>query len=181
MESPIELVLQNLGLSPKAEEIVSLHEPFNWDITSDLLLGLEERFKSLSLPLKVQKKLFKIIAEALDNVCKHSKKSEIYKLSCFSCKIHDGIMFMATRNLISIKEINSLVEMIEDINNSDIEQINSNYRKRLKDGTLDTKGNAGLGFYEMARKSKEPIRFNFSSNDSESAFFTYVIVVDTNQ
>ena len=61
MESPIELVLQNLGLSPKAEEIVSLHEPFNWDITSDLLLGLEERFKSLSLPLKVQKKLFKII------------------------------------------------------------------------------------------------------------------------
>lgn len=180
MKSPIELVLQNLGLSPEAEEIVSLHEPFDWDITSDLLIDLEERFKAFNLSIKVQKKLFKIIAEALDNVCKHSKKSEVYKLSCFSCKIHDGVMFMATRNLISINEIKDLVEMIEDINNSNIEEINSNYRKRLKDGTLDTKGNAGLGFYEMARKSNEPIRFNFSSNDSESAFFTYVIVVDTN-
>jgi hypothetical protein len=181
MSLPIDVVLQNFGIPDDAVSVVSLNHPFNWENTTDLLLDLEEKLKNLDLPLKIQKKLSKIVTEAVDNVCRHGLKAEDNKLSSFTCKMHDNVVYMATRNLVSSTEIKKLVDMIEEINNSDLEEINLNFRAQLKHGKMDRMGNAGLGFYQMARKSTSPIRYNFSSNDIDNAYFTYLITVDTKQ
>jgi hypothetical protein len=175
------VVLQNFGIPSEAKEIVAMHYPFDWDNTSEVLLDTEKKLNELAFPIKVQKQLINIITEALDNVCRHGLKSDENKLSSFSCRILDGVVYMATRNLISSTEIKFLVDMIEQINNSNEEEITKSYKSQLKNGKLDNKGNAGLGFFQMARKSTEPIRYNFSSNDIDNAFFTYLISVDTNK
>lgn len=181
MSLPIDVVLKNFGIPSDAKEIVAMNYPFDWENTSEVLIDAEKKLSSLDFPIKVQKRLMNIITEALDNVCRHGLKSHENKLSSFTCRIHDGKVYMATRNLISSTEIKFLVDMIEQINNSNEEEITKNYKSQLKHGKLDNEGNAGLGFFQMARKSTEPIRYNFSSNDIDNAFFTYLITVDTNK
>ena len=128
MPLPIEVVLQDFGIPAEAKEIVAMHYPFDWENTSQVLLEAERKLEDLDFPIKVQKRLMNIITEALDNVCRHGFQSDENKLSSFTCRIFDGVVYMGTRNMISTVEIKFLVDMIEKINQSDEEEITKNYK-----------------------------------------------------
>jgi len=51
------------------------------------------------------------------------------------------------------------------------------YKKKRKEEPKSSSKGAGIGFIEMARKSSEPIKFNFEKLTNDSSFFTIEIIV----
>lgn len=178
MSLPIFKLMENFGVPKEAKELITLNEPFDWNNTGEAILELESHVEELNISTKSKKQINKIVTEILDNVCRHAMQDSSL-LSCFSSKIHEDKIYVATRNLIQNNEVGQILMMIEDLNASDKDQLNERYRHQLKNGKLDQGGNAGLGFLEIARRTKEMIRFNFESNELGDSYFTLFIVIET--
>lgn len=178
MSLPIFKLMENFGVPKDAKELITLNEPFDWNNTGEAILELESHVDELNITTKSKKQINKIVTETLDNVCRHAIQGES-KLSCFSCKIHDNKIFVATRNLIQNNQVGQILMMIEDLNSSDKDELNERYRHQLKNGKLDDGGNAGLGFLEIARRTNDMIRFNFESNEVKDSYFTLFLVIET--
>lgn len=180
MSLPIFKLMENFGVPTDAVELVTINEPFDWNNTSAAILEIEDRVEEMHVSLKSKKQINKIVTEILDNVCRHAaEEGNTSLLSCFTCKIKEDKIYVATRNIIQNKDVASILKMIEGLNMSNKEELNEQYRNKLKNGKLDGEGNAGLGFLEIARRTNDMIRFNFESNGIQDSFFTLCITIDT--
>lgn len=180
MSLKLENLLANFGVSEDAINLLLLTEPFEWENTTEAIYEVEEKLNQFDLTLNSRKIINKIITESLDNVCRHSEANVFGELSSFSCKIDlsSKNLFVTTRNIIPNSSVAAILEMIQELNNLNKDELNSLYRDQLKNGTLDHKGNAGLGLIEIARKTKQEIKYNFEYFNNELTFFTLFITIN---
>ena len=64
-----------------------------------------------------------------------------------------------------------MVEILEKINSLDRDGLKQLYKQQIKEGRLSTKGGAGLGFIDIAKKTGNPLHYSFISIDDEFSFF----------
>lgn len=178
MTLPILNVLENLGVPRMASEILVLNEPFDWTKTSQILEDIENELSS-DIDLGKRKKIIKVVAEALDNVCKHSSKYPNLQVSSFLCHIDDQEkLYISTRNLVQNVEVGKLILSIQQLNLSNQDELNELYRNQLKHGKLNNEGDAGLGLIEIARKSTDKIRYTSEYYDVKNSYFTFLITIN---
>jgi hypothetical protein len=178
MSLPILNVLENLGVSRLADELLVLNEPFDWTKTNQILDDIEIKL-SVDIDLGKRKKIIKVVAEALDNVCKHSSKLSNLQVSCLLCHIDkDDNLYISTRNLVPNDQVGNLILKVQQLNLSNQDELNKLYRDQLKFGKLNEEGDAGLGLIEIARKSTEKIRYTFEYYDVKNSNFTFLITIN---
>ena len=180
MSLKLENLLVNFGVSEEAIDILLLKEPFEWENTTKAIYEVEEKLNKFDLTLNSRKIINKIITESLDNVCRHSEVNDFGELSSFSCKIelNSKNLFVTTRNIVPNSSVGALLNMIQELNNLNKDELNDLYRHQLKNGSLDNQGNAGLGLIEIARKTKQVIKYNFEYFNNEYTFFTLFITIN---
>lgn len=130
----------------------------------------------------VQKKVFHVMVECLQNISKHADNH----FDFVSSKDGRGIFMVSkdekeynvtTGNVIKNEKIPELQAMLEQINSMTKEELNQLYKQKIKEGRLSEKGGAGLGFIDIARKTGQKLIYSFLKIDEEKSFFVLTTTI----
>jgi hypothetical protein len=149
------------------------------DALTEQLIKLSEYYlQNFSDLHKLKKRVPFLIAECFQNVVRHGASegdSDIDKphsVDFFQMNILEDRVVMTSCNLVPNSIMEELRKKITDINSMDADTLRNFYFNVLSNTGLSSKGGAGLGLIEMARKSARPIQYYFFPVDENySRFF----------
>jgi hypothetical protein len=133
----------------------------------------------------VQKKVFHVMVECLQNISKHADDfgSNDY---IFSGR---GIFLVAkgideysvtTGNIVDNGKIPILKGLLEQVNSLDKDELTELYKKQIKEGRLSDKGGAGLGFIDIKRKTGRNLDYHFLPINEDTSFFLLTSTISRN-
>jgi hypothetical protein len=152
---------------------------FQGVMSQETIIGMGEVLRSEMHhihPLNVVNKVFAIFVEMTQNVLHYSfQRTEANgkstgKGTVLVFTIEQGYSIV-TANLVNDRQKTNLQEKCQLINSLNEDQIKEHYlnrRRRLVEG--DSKG-AGLGFYDMVRRSGNPVEFRFEPATDQLHWF----------
>lgn len=158
-------------------------------ITQEVLISLGDTIKEKlhrdDCDAKVIRRVFSVLVEAAHNILKYSSEKTTIDPNNRSIGIgligigkNDRNLFLIfSGNLVTNAEAKMVEERLTYINNLTREELKEHYQQQLKGGTIGADGSAGLGLYEVARKSDCPIEYSFTPIDAEHMFFELKIYV----
>jgi hypothetical protein len=144
-----------------------------------LLMLLEKEMENSEFGFVGRKRLFMFVLESLQNVSRHSGKSEHADMSLVVYSKTDEGYTVTTGNVLPVSSINELKIKLEEINNLDTKEIRNVYRQMLSTAEFSNKGGAGLGLIEMAKKTGNKLDYDFVPLDNEFAYFILSKTVDS--
>jgi len=144
-----------------------------------LLMLIEKEMEDSEFGFVGRKRLFMFVLESLQNVSRHSNRSELADMSMVVYSKTDGGYTVTTGNVISTVNISDLKRRLDEINNLDVSEIRSVYRQMLIHSELSSKGGAGLGLIEMAKKTGNKLDYDFIKLDNKNSYFILSKTVDS--
>ncbi|MDA3952967.1 MAG: SiaB family protein kinase [Bacteroidales bacterium] len=172
--------------SMKAHEITLVYEgEITHQITKAFTSLTESNMAKESEANSVQKKVFHVMVECLQNISKHADSfgSDDFLFAgrgIFMVSKGKDDYHVTTGNVIENDKIVELTEMLDHINILDREGLKQLYKSQMKEGRLSEKGGAGLGFIDIARKTGNKLEFHFLPIDESSSFFLLTSSVSRN-
>ncbi len=161
----------------KSQEVSLVYEgEITHQITKAFTSLTESKMLKEDEPSTVQKKVFHVMVECLQNISKHAEGADETE----SGKDGRGIFMVSkgeeeynvtTGNVIPIDKIDDLKGMLENINSLDKVGLKKLYKQQIREGRLSDKGGAGLGFIDIAKKTGQKLDFHFRAIDERTAFF----------
>lgn len=127
-------------------------------------------------PNTVQKKVFHVMVECLQNISKHAENRN----NIVTSKDGRGIFMVSkdeleynvtTGNIIDNDKVPVLREILENINKLDTLGLKKLYKQQIREGRLSERGGAGLGFIDIARKTGQKLIYSFLTLNEEKSFF----------
>ena len=158
-------------------------------ITQEVLISLGETIKEKlhrdDCDAKVVRRVFSVLVEAAHNILKYSSEKAFMDESNKSTgigligigKTDCNLFLVFSGNIVTAAEAASIEANLKLINTLTREELTKSYQQQLKQGTISSDGSAGLGLFEMARKSDRPIEYAFSPLSDGSFFFELKIFV----
>ena len=138
-------------------------------------MAVEEDYNS------VQKKVFHVMVECLQNISKHADQRSIVSSKdgrgLFLVSKGDDEYNVTTGNVIQNDKVEPLRQVLENINSLDKDGLKQMYKRQIREGRLSEKDGAGLGFIDIARKTGEKLIFSFLPIDEESSFFILISTI----
>ncbi len=127
-------------------------------------------------PNAVQKKVFHVMVECLQNISKHAENRNNIVTSkdgrgIFMVSKNDLEYNVTTGNVIDNDKVPELREMLENINRLDPDGLKKLYKQQMREGRLSERGGAGLGFIDIARKTGQKLVYSFLTINEEKSFF----------
>jgi hypothetical protein len=163
--------------SMKAHEITLVYEgEITHQITKAFTSLTESNMAKEDESGTVQKKVFHVMVECLQNISKHAEDfgKEDYLFSgrgIFLVSKGDNEYSVTTGNAVDNDKIDELSNMLESINVMDKDQLKELYKKQMKEGRLSDKGGAGLGFIDIRRKTGKELEYHFLPINDDTSFF----------
>ncbi|WP_027419205.1 DUF6272 family protein [Crocinitomix catalasitica] len=153
-----------------------LHEDFTFayldhfsDSATDALISLQD--SRIAAKKLIRKRISYLITESFQNVIRHSESENSNFNKLFTVRSFGNRHSIVTINPIkksARKNIENSIDGLEGLTESALREL---YLEALQNNELDTKGGAGLGLIEMARKTKRAPKYKFTEiSDSEYAF-----------
>ena len=133
----------------------------------------------------VQKKVFHVMVECLQNISKHADDFGTNEY-LFSGR---GIFLVAkskddytvtTGNAVENNKVQDLKKLLEQVNSLDKEELTELYKKQIKEGRLSDKGGAGLGFIDIKRKTGKNLDYHFLPINNDTSFFLLTSTIGRN-
>ena len=151
-------------------------------VTDGLIAFAQSLIDVTEIDRKTKKRVFYILVECVQNITRHQEIPDDEPPES------DGIFFIQSSgekynisqgNLIINEHINSLKEKLDSINKLDKDELKAYYQSALRNSRISSKGGAGLGLIEIARRSCNKIRFKFDPvDDKYSLFFMDTLIGD---
>jgi len=163
--------------SMKAHEITLVYEgEITHQITKAFTSLTESNMAKEEESNTVQKKVFHVMVECLQNISKHADSfgSDDFLFAgrgIFMVSKGDIEYHVTTGNVIENAKIDELTRILDNINILDKEGLKQLYKTQMREGRLSEKGGAGLGFIDIARKTGRKLEFHFLTIDEENSFF----------
>jgi hypothetical protein len=163
--------------SMKAHEITLVYEgEITHQITKAFTSLTESNMAKEDEPATVQRKVFHVMVECLQNISKHADDftSSDFLFSgrgIFLVSKGDNEYSVTTGNAVDNDRIEELTEMLESINKMNKEELKDLYKKQMKEGRLSDKGGAGLGFIDIKRKTGRDLEYHFLPISDDTSFF----------
>lgn len=144
-----------------------------------LLMLLENEMKTSEYGNLGRKRLFMFVLESLQNVSRHSNDVQHANMSVVAYSKTDTGYCVSTGNVIQNDKIEGLKAKLEEVNNLASEDIRSVYRQMLSNAEFSSKGGAGLGLIEMAKKTGNRLDFDFIPIDDNCSYYVLSKTVDS--
>lgn len=159
------------------KNIILVYEgEFTQEITKSVLSMAEKNMETLHEEVGIKKKVFNVMVECLQNICKHSEEysdfSEEFSTAIFMIGKEANEYTITSGNIIFNNKIDNLKSKLDQINSLDKEGLKELYKATLSSSELSEKGGAGLGFIDMARKSGQKLLYDFEKVNEEISFFS---------
>ncbi|MFC2112192.1 SiaB family protein kinase [Bacteroidota bacterium] len=169
--------------SMKSYEIKLVYEgKVTHQITKAFIALAEAQMEENEEATKVQRTVFHVMVECLQNISRHADEFEAGK-SLYSGK---GIFLISntkkaycvtTGNAIVNEKVPELEEMLAEINKMDDDELKELYVKQMREGRLSDKGGAGLGFIDIRRKTGEKLDYHFMPISETASFFLLTTLI----
>jgi hypothetical protein len=182
--TPMSLVnVYNLYRTMEEEHVIL---SFKGVVTAELLTSvlhiMESKMETLQESPKTRKKVFNVLVECLQNLYHHVDENEPQDIERRSALVmiskQDGKFMIRTGNYIDNEKAEDLKDKLEKINSMDKEDLRQYYQDSLESSMISTKGTAGLGMIDIARKSGNKLDFEFLRVNSELSFFCLNVKID---
>jgi hypothetical protein len=158
-------------------------------VTAELLASvlqiMETKMESMDESPKTKKKVFNVLVECLQNLYHHvdenafnTQESIERKSALVMISKENGVFTIRTGNYIDIAKAGDLKERLQIINSMDKEGLREYYQTSLELSMISTKGTAGLGMIDIARKSGNKLDFEFLTINEETSFFCLNVKID---
>lgn len=144
-----------------------------------LIMLIEREMETAEYGPVARKRLFMFVVESLQNVAKHGDHSESSGMSMILYSKIRGGYTVTTGNVISSENVEDLRRRLDEINRLDPDEIRSVYRRMLTDSSLSSKGGAGLGLIEMAKKTGNRLDYDFRRLNDRQHYFMLSKTVDS--
>src|SRR5664279_1343911 len=145
------------------------------DEITDKIINLSEYNISLQQDQpKMSNKVSFLMAECFQNIVRHGESVEgkvKSKSGLFITRHVGNSYYITSANLIDNSNIDYLSKKLDQINQLDKDQLKQLYMDILENEGLSSKGGAGLGLVEMARKSGQKLEFYFNPIDEHFSHF----------
>jgi hypothetical protein len=136
-----------------------------------LLMLLEKEMENSEFGFVGRKRVFMFVLESLQNVSRHSDGNEHAGMSLVAYSKLNGGYTVTTGNVISTSNIEDLKRRLDEINHLQTGEIRNVYRQMLSNSEFSSKGGAGLGLIEMAKKTGNKLDYDFLQVDNEHSYF----------
>ncbi|HAN00372.1 MAG TPA: hypothetical protein DCQ26_17395 [Marinilabiliales bacterium] len=162
----------------ETNNILEFHGALTYPVIEDLLLAFTKKTKELELEFIIQKRLYSIMVECLENTLKyhfeinhplHHHQTEL------SLSANEDILVLSIGNYVRNAEISKLVTKIDAMNALTLEEQNKLYRESIAKARISDKGGAGLGIIEIARNSRKQLKYFIHKEGIEFSFFIFEI------
>ncbi len=154
---------------------------FNHQIMKLFTYMAEKKIMSSQKEDIVRKKVFHVMVECLQNITKHSEKTDEdgKKIGYGMCMIGEKkeYHFVVTGNKVKNENVKDLKDRIEFLNQKTKEELDELHKKQMKEGRISDKGGAGLGLIDIIRKTGQKIIYDFVPLDSNNHYFIMEIRV----
>jgi len=152
---------------------------FTQEITKAVLAMAEKNLDSKGEESGIKRKVFNVMVECLQNICKHSDTvaSEDEKGAIFMIGVEDSGYVVTSGNFIGNLHVEGLKDKLEKINSLDKEGLKAFYKDLIQASEISDKGGAGLGFVDIARKSGQKLEYDFTKINAEYSFFSLKIKI----
>lgn len=147
---------------------------FNSSITDNILFLTEGNLLELDTP-KIAKKVYYLMVEGLQNITRHQHLNEEkgdYVGGYFVINRHDEAYAITYGNWVSAEIKELLEERLALISNKAPDELKEYYMEILNNSGFSSKGGAGLGLVDMARKSSGNLSYKFVPVDD--GYFYYL-------
>ena len=124
----------------------------------------------------LQKRVFHVMVESLQNISKHSGERKISSSiidghGLFFISRYENEYCITTGNVVLQDEVEAIKENLDQINSSNKKSLKELYKQKIKRGSLSRKGGAGLGFIDMVRKTGEQLMYSFVKLNDKKSYF----------
>lgn len=141
---------------------------------------IEEALINKPEPRLIRKRIFNVLVELIQNIYKYTSELalEANEVMVIVQK-KDNIYEIISGNYLEKNVIKTLQTRVSMINYLTGEQRDELYRGVLTSGLISRQNGAGLGFIDVARKSKNDLYYQFDNVDERYSFFTVKAFVST--
>ncbi|MFQ3575244.1 MAG: SiaB family protein kinase [Cytophagales bacterium] len=159
------------------KKIILVYEgEFTQEITKAVLSMAERNLESFREEENIKRKVFNVMVECLQNICKHTEDTDftfddMKSGAIFMIGLDEKEYIITSGNAILKENVPYLDEKLKKINSLDKEGLKALYKEIITKGNLSEKGGAGLGFVDMARKSGNKLDYIFTDVDDKHQFF----------
>ncbi len=150
--------------------------------TSHILNDVEQRLKHLNPQPKTLKKTLNIIIEVAQNLYHHGIvpndfNNKYTNLGVIIVSKQENGYKIVTGNFVKSSDVAHIKRRIEQVNALSQKETKELFRNTLNNDTFSSKGGGGLGFMDIARKSKNKLNFQFYDYKEGYLFFTLDITI----
>ncbi len=158
--------------------------PMWTDGIGELGFTLKRFLEIEDIPYITSQAVFSVFVEQMNNIVYYSVDKEsqhnnkIASKGIFTLSTHDKKYLIQAGNKMNKKSIALIKERIDLLNTMNKEELRKYYRERMltKDENSESRG-AGLGLIEIAKRTSEPIQYNFVDIDENVSFFSMSVTI----
>lgn len=130
----------------------------------------------------IQQRVYHVMVECLQNIGKHGDKitneeGDEFGNGMFLVQKEKKKYSITTGNAVEKTKAIDLKEYLDKINSLDEIGLKKLYKEILSTGRLSEKAGAGLGFVDIAKKTKQKFDYHFLPIDKDIVFFILKITV----
>lgn len=152
---------------------------FDQDMIKSVLSMTEKKLTQENVDESIRKKLFSIMVEGLQNICKHQVKvTDLNENPMLIISQNADHFFVITGNHIDNDKVDLVESKINQVNSLNKEELKELYKRSRLSSVISDVGGAGLGFIDIARKSGNQIGYKFYDMGNDLSFFIQTIKIN---
>lgn len=151
---------------------------FNGDVSDEITDGIiritEFNVNNFDALQKLSRRISFIMVECFQNVVRHGKVAADEKEKSeglFAARLMGDANYVSSINMIDLDEVEKLREKLNQLNTIEKDKLKALYLEVLNNAELSSKGGAGLGLIQLARKAGQPISYDFENLNEQLANF----------
>ena len=148
------------------------------DVVNILLEIVKKKFSEFKIDYSLQKRIYNIAVECLENVCDHGLSGGDID-SIFLIGKLDGIFFIGTGNIINKDVTNSLESSLNKINALDREGLKLIYKETIAQQLESDSNDVGLGLIDIALKANNKIDYQIKPVNDTQDFSSFQVKINT--
>jgi hypothetical protein len=155
---------------------------YKGEMTQDIVIALlkltENKLNQVSSDSVVKNRVFSVMIECLQNITRHSEKEDYFRSNIFMMGLSTKGYSIYSGNVVKSDKVAELKDKITKINSLSEDDLKEFYKFMIRNGSLSGNTGSGLGLIQIARKTGNPLNFDFEKMDDEHFFFSLKTLVD---
>ena len=154
---------------------------YKGDVSKETILPMSEMIEQSVSQLAEnaihEKKTIIVLIELLQNMSIHGMRTEGKQDGMFALGAKDNTFIISGSNLVTAEGKNKLESHLSNLAKMDIDELNNEYRRVLKDGDPTNVKGSSLGLIEISRRSSAPLIYEFEQMDNDTYLYSLRLVI----